>query len=528
MKAEEDKNSGGRGSLEATLKLGKQKSKSTCEIERATDPCAIVIFGASGDLTSRKLIPSLFKLYINKLLPDEFLIVGAARKDMDDDSFRESVAASLKATESGEEGRDYKEEFLKNIYYQQLTYDNAGSYNNLSERLNELEKVGIPGGNRIYYLATPPEIYTSISDNLGLSGMANQESGWRRIVVEKPFGRDTDTASELNERIKSYFSEGQIFRIDHYLGKETVQDVLMFRFANAIFEPLWDRTYIDHVQITTAESLGIEKRSGYYEKAGILRDMFQNHMLQLVALIAMEPPAVFDADSVRNEKVKVLKSIRPINLESLKKQLSLGQYGKGSIDGESVPSYREEEGVKEESVTPTFAALKLYLDSWRWKGVPFYLRSGKRLASRKTEIAVQFRHVPHSMFKNVMAGEISPNTLVFTIQPNEGITLSMQTKKPGTKVCLREVVMDFNYSDFYSGVSVDAYERVLIDCLEGDHTLFVREDGVDQAWKLLTPIIEAIESDPSLIHLESYPAGSTGPATADILMERDDRRWRDI
>lgn len=528
MKEGKDKSSRQKGSLEANLKLGKEKSKSTCEIERATDPCAIVIFGASGDLTSRKLIPSLFKLYKNRLLPDEFLIIGAARKDLDDDSFRESVAALLKPHEDGEPGSVCMEDFLKNIYYHQLAYDDITSYNTLSERLDELEKIGKPGGNRIYYLATPPEIYTSISDNLGISGMANQESGWRRIVVEKPFGRDSATARALNERIKSHFSEGQIFRIDHYLGKETVQDVLMFRFANAIFEPIWDRTYIDHVQITTAESLGVEKRAGYYEKSGVIRDMFQNHMLQLVTLIAMEPPAVFDADCVRDEKVKVLKSIRPFNMEEIDTYLALGQYGEGEIEGQVVPAYREEEGVSEESLTPTFAALKLYLDSWRWKGVPFYLRSGKRLATRKTEIAVQFRHVPHSMFKNVMQGEISPNTLVFTIQPNEGITLSMQTKKPGTKVCLREVVMDFNYSDFYSGVRVDAYERVLIDCLEGDHTLFVREDGVKQSWKLLSPILEALESNPDILHLDPYHSGSSGPASADRLMERDLRIWRNI
>ena len=517
-----------RRSLEATLKMGEGRKKSPCEIERASDPCAIVIFGASGDLTRRKLIPSLFKLYTNGLLPDEFLIVGTGRKDIGDATYREDMGRAPGIAEAdGVEGSS-RETFLKNIYYQQLHYDDPDSYVRLAGRLHELEEVGIPGGNRIYYLSTPPEVYTSISDNLGISGMANQEGGWRRIVVEKPFGRDIDTASNLNERIRSHFSESQIFRIDHYLGKETVQDVLMFRFANAIFEPIWNRTYIDHVQITTAESLGIEKRAGYYEKSGVIRDMFQNHMLQLVSLIAMEPPAVFDADSVRDEKVKVLKSIRPVNLKELNEHLALGQYSKGEIDGRKVRSYREEEGVREGSLTPTFAALKLYLDSWRWKGVPFYLRSGKRLASRKTEIAIQFRHVPHSMFKNAMTGEIRPNTLVFTIQPNEGITLSMQTKMPGTKVCLREVVMDFNYSEFYSGVSVDAYERVLIDCLEGDHTLFVREDGVDKAWKLLTPILEAVESNPELIHLDTYPSGSTGPATADILLERDLRRWREI
>ncbi len=528
MISEEEKNSSKKGPLEAALTIGTERAKSPCEIDRATDPCAIVIFGASGDLTKRKLIPSLFKLFKNGLLPGEFFVVGAGRKDMGDDSFRETIGRALEIAEADAAAKDYKEEFLKNMYYQQLDYTGLDSYNRLSARLDKLEEVGIPGGNRIYYLATPPEVYTSISDNLGNSGMANQETGWRRIVVEKPFGRDSDTANSLNKKIRSHFSESQIFRIDHYLGKETVQDILMFRFANAIFEPLWDRKYIDHVQITAAESIGIEKRAGYYEKSGVVRDMFQNHMLQLLALTAMEPPAVFDADSVRDEKVKMLKSIRPVTLESLGEQLALGQYGEGKIDGEAVPSYREEDGVKEGSLTPTFAALKLYLDNWRWKGVPFYLRSGKRLPSRKTEIAVQFRHVPHSMFKNMMEGEIGPNTLVFTIQPNEGITLSMQTKMPGTKVCLREVVMDFNYSDFYSGVTVDAYERVLIDCLEGDHTLFVREDGVEQSWKLLTPILEAVEAAPDLIPLDIYPSGSTGPATAGSLIEGDKRRWRSI
>ncbi|MDT8317052.1 MAG: glucose-6-phosphate dehydrogenase, partial [bacterium] len=306
-----------RGPLEATLKIGKDRKKSPCEIDRASDPCAIVIFGASGDLTERKLIPSLFKLYTNGLLPDEFLIVGAGRKDIGDGPYREAMGRAIGLAGSGGTAKDLREKFLKNLYYQQLHYDDPDAYLKLAARLNELEEVGIPGGNRIYYLSTPPEVYTSISDNLGISGMAKEDRGWRRIVVEKPFGRDIDTATRLNERIRSYFTESQIFRIDHYLGKETVQDVLMFRFANAIFEPIWNRTYIDHVQITTAESLGIEKRAGYYEKSGVIRDMFQNHMLQLVALIAMEPPAVFDADSVRDEKVKVLKSIRPVNLEEL-------------------------------------------------------------------------------------------------------------------------------------------------------------------------------------------------------------------
>ncbi|MDH3973604.1 MAG: glucose-6-phosphate dehydrogenase [Deltaproteobacteria bacterium] len=513
---------------QATIKATEREKKSPCQIERATEPCAIVIFGASGDLTKRKLIPSLFRLYINGLLPSEFLIVGTGRKDMGNDAFRDKMKKAL-GNDSAFKNKENKiKEFLSTLYYEQLDYSDLTAYEKLSHKLKELESEGIPGGNRIYYLSTPPSVYTTITENLGLSHLSMENGGWRRIVIEKPFGRDLDSARALNAHIRHYFKENQIFRIDHYLGKETVQDILMFRFANSIFEPIWDRRYIDHVQITTAESIGIENRAGYYDKSGVMRDMFQNHMLQLVALTAMEPPAAFEADAVRDEKVKVLRSIRPIPLSEINKHLALGQYDKGAIDDNAVISYRDEEDIKDNSHTATYAAIKLYLDNWRWKGVPFYLRSGKRLARRKTEIAVQFRHVPHFMFRNVMEDEINPNTLVFTIQPDEGIKLTLQTKMPGTKVCLREVVMDFKYKDFYSGAGVDAYERVLIDCLEGDHTLFVREDGVDYAWKLLTPVLEAIESDPKSAPFEMYESGSQGPELADRLIGKDGRKWRGL
>lgn len=512
--------------FEASLKVPDAGRGAPCEIERASEPCAIVIFGASGDLTKRKLIPSLYCLYTNGLLPEEFIILGTGRKGMSDDAFRESMERALRGGRSCGPDEEKLADFVKTLFYQQIDYSDPAAYEGLSRRLDILESEGIPGGNRVYYLSTPPAVYAPISENLGVSGLAGEDTGWRRIVVEKPFGRDIETAKALNNRLHRHFREDQVFRIDHYLGKETVQDVLMFRFANAIFEPVWNRRYIDHVQITAAESIGIENRAGYYEQSGVIRDMFQNHMLQLVALTAMEPPAVFDADSVRDEKVKVFRSIRPFSIDTLGEHLALGQYLGGEVDGEKVLSYKEEEGVSPRSRTPTYAAMKLYIDNWRWKGVPFYIRSGKRLSKRHTEIAVQFRHVPHFMFRNVMEEEISPNILVFTIQPDEGIELTMQTKMPGTKVCLREVVMDFKYSDFYSGVGVDAYERVLIDCLSGDHTLFVREDGVDATWKRLTPVLEAIESDPKLAPVEMYPSGTDGPPSAGVLMERDGRRWR--
>jgi len=514
--------------VEASLKGREGGKRSSCEVERATEPCSIVIFGASGDLTERKLIPSLFCLFNHGLLPDEFLIIGAARKAMNDDSFRKKMKTALKNSGRCSDKSDKIDEFIRHIHYQQVDYVDTGSYKTLSDRLIELERRGIPDHNRIYYLSTPPTIYTDISENLGLSGLSCEDTGWRRLVVEKPFGRDLESAKVLAEGIQRYFLEGQIFRIDHYLGKDAVQDILMFRFANAIFEPVWNRRYIDHIQITAAESIGVGHRAGYYEGSGVIRDMFQNHMMQLLALTAIEPPAVFDADSLRDEKVKVFKSIRPLQLDKLGGELALGQYADGKIDGLYVPSYREEEGVSPDSMTATYASLKLHIDNWRWKGVPFYLRSGKRLKKRHTEIAVQFKHVPHFMFRNVMSDEISPNTLVFTIQPDEAIKLTLQTKMPGTKVCLREVLMDFKYSDFYSGVSIDAYERVLIDCLSGDHTLFVRADGVEAAWELLTPVLKAIESDPGLVPLESYRAGTEGPSSGESLIGKYGHRWREF
>jgi len=519
--------------LDAAVRVGAEraaagKTNKSCEIEGLTEPCSIVIFGASGDLTGRKLIPSLYYLYTNGLLPPEFLIMGAGRHPLDDDTFRVEMVRAVR--EFKRPGLDLKNisDFTRNIIYQQLDYDNAADFYRLDERLKKLESVGVPWANRVYYLATPPEKYSIIAQNLGLSGLSKECPGWRRLVVEKPFGRDFGSARLLNSHIHKYFSETQVFRIDHYLGKETVQDILMFRFANSIFEPVWNRQYVDHVQITASETLGVEHRAGYYDHAGVLRDMFQNHMMQLLGLTAMEPPAAFDSESVRDEKVKVFKSIRPLDIERLDQSLVIGQYSHGEINGKDVPAYRAEEGVNPGSLTPTYSAMKLCIDNWRWRGVPFYLRSGKRLKKRHTEIAIQFRHVPHMLFRDVMEENVSPNILVFTIQPDEGIELTLQTKMPGTKVCLRKVTMSFRYSDFHHGPSLDSYERVLIDCLSGDHTLFVREDGIDATWKILTPVLKAIETAPWLCELRMYSSGSHGPAAADIMIKRESRSWRPL
>jgi len=510
------------------LRVGSAGKKAACEIERATEPCSIVIFGASGDLTKRKLLPSLYHLFKSELLPNEFIVVGAGRKSFDDQTYRQEVEKALRFSEKERVKQKSVLSFIKRIYYQKVDYDKIDSFRALDSRLNILEKKGLRGGNRLYYLATPPAIYQLISENLGRAGLSGEDHWWRRIVIEKPFGRDLSSAKALNAGIHRYFREEQVFRIDHYLGKETVQDILMFRFANTIFEPVWNRQYIDHIQITAAETLGVENRAGYYESAGVLRDMFQNHMLQLMALTAMEPPASFDADAVRDEKVKVLKSIRHLPPDEIQGCLITGQYSGGEIEGKAVKAYRDEKGVNADSPTATYAALKLCIDNWRWRGVPFYLRSGKRLKKRHTEIAVRFRHVPHLLFKNLLDDEINPNTLVFTIQPNEGIELTFQAKAPGTKICMRTVTMDFKYADFYHGPIIDSYERVLIDCLSGDHTLFIREDGAIASWKLLTPLIDAIESKEAGVKLYMYRSGSYGPGKADQLIERDGRKWREF
>ena len=496
----------------------------SCDVE-IPDPCGIVIFGASGDLSKRKLIPSLYRLYKNRLLPESFFILGIGRTKMGVDQFREAMLVVV--TEASRKDFDYTSwvEFASRLYYLSLDYALHDSYQTLREDLVSLENKYRTGKNRIYYLAVPPTTFETIIVNLGVAGLSDEEKSSAHIVVEKPFGRDLDSARKLNRLLKQFFKERDIFRIDHFLAKETVQNIIMFRFANSIFEPLWNNKYIDHVQITASETLGVEHRAGYYDEAGVIRDMFPNHLFQLLAITAMEPPPLFESEMVRDEKVKIFRSIRPIPLDRLDEYVVIGQYGSGKVNGEDVVGYREESGVSPKSTTPTFAAMKVLIDNWRWRGVPIYLRSGKRLSSRKTEIAIFFKPVPHLMFEELIKEPIMPNILVLRVQPEEGISLSLQTKLPGSKVCLSPVSMDFSYP---VDIQMDAYEWVLLDCMRGDQMLFVREDGVELTWSLLTPVIERLESTGVAERFSDYTAGSSGPSEAALLIERDGRAWRQL
>lgn len=495
-----------------------------CVEESVPASFSLIIFGASGDLTRRKLVPSLYSLFKKGLLPDEFFILGTGRTQKNHEGFREEMKDAVAQVETFDETA--WQGFAKKLYYRTLNYKSSTSFNAISDIISELDVIHATPGTRIFYLATPPAAYESIIQGLGASTLSGKGEGYTRIAIEKPFGRDLKSAKELNDLLHWYFREDQIFRIDHYLAKETVQNILLFRFANAIFEPIWNNRYIDHVQITAAETLGVEHRAAYYEKAGVIRDMFQNHMLQLLALVAMEPPAVFDADRVREEKVKVFRSLRPVPVDRLGDYVVLGQYTSGVIDERKVPGYKEEPGVAPDSSTPTYAAMKVFVDNWRWHGIPFYLRSGKRMGSKLTEIAIHFKQVPHPMFKGVLDEMIGPNVLVLRIQPDERIMLTFQTKGPRPKVCLQQVMMDFSYAPYFEGRFVDAYEQVLLDLLLGDHMLFVREDGVELTWSLITPLLEILESKPRRGAL--YECGSSGPKEADTLIERDGRSWRSL
>lgn len=500
------------------------RTANSCELE-VPEPCCLIIFGASGDLARRKLLPSLYRLYAGAMLPDRFFILGTGRSDMGTDRFRETMLLAVKAALPETFNQKTWEAFSAILYHVAFDYNDTAAYGPmLRDVLPALEHRHQTRGSRIFYLSVPPSTYEEIIGNLGASGLAREEDS-SRIVIEKPFGWDLDSAQRLNKVVHEYFQENQVYRIDHYLAKETVQNILMFRFANSIFEPLWNRRYIDHVQITSCETLGVEHRAGYYEKAGVIRDMFQNHMFQLLSVTAMEPPPAFKSDRVRDEKVKVLRSIRPFTLDRLNKVVAVGQYDRGASRAAQVPAYREEEGVALISRIPTYAAMKVFVDNWRWQGVPFYLRSGKRLRSKKTEIAIQFRQAPHSMFPSSIGGPIEPSVLVLRIQPDEGMTLTIQTKQPGSKICLSPVELNFTYS---SGVHLDAYEWVLLDCMLADHMLFTRQDGVEEAWRLLTPVIEQLEDLSGKEDIPLYPAGSDGPEEAKQLLEQDGRRWRPL
>jgi glucose-6-phosphate 1-dehydrogenase len=495
-----------------------------CELP--SDPCAIVMFGASGDLAKRKLLPALYDLAVHSCLAPRFRLLGFARTEMSDEAFQKEASESLPDKAPSGDTDGVRREFLQHLQYFTGNYDDAGSYQRLAKRLEELDGEAELGGNRLYYLATPPAVYPRIVEQLGRAGLARPKDGksWIRIIVEKPFGHDGASARALNAQLLSVFDESQIFRIDHYLGKETVQNLLVFRFGNGIFEPLWNRNYVDSVQITAAESLGVERRAAFYESAGALRDMVQSHVLQLASLVAMETPANFDATAVRNEKIKVLQSIRPLDRDSVHARVVRGQYGPGCVNGEDVPGYRQEPGVKPNSSTETYVALKLQIDNWRWSGVPFYLRTGKRLARPAAEIAITFRSAPHMVFQ----GEaVEPNSLVLNIQPQEGISLSFGAKTPGTKLHISPVTMDFHYRRAFGAGSREAYATLINDCIRGDATLFDRADSVEAAWALVDPILDAWKNfaPPAF---PNYAAGSEGPEAAFELPEIEGRRWRPL
>ena len=487
-----------------------------CQYTAPEDPCTIVVFGATGDLAARKILPSLFDLHYSGRLPNPSMIFGVSRSERTDEEFRAQIKTIL--TESGVDMGRWND-FASRLFYQRVDYTDLESFTHFASFLKDKEAEIGTNGNRVFHFSVPPVAYEKIAESLAQVGLATETNNWVRLVVEKPFGYDLESSRHLASALAQGFKERQIFRIDHYLAKETVQNMLIFRFANAIFEPMWNRQYIESVHITSAESLGVEHRAGFYDHTGVLRDMFQNHMMQLLALVAMEPPSIYEADRIRDEKAKLFRCLRPFPLEDLANHLVLGQYSAGMIAGESVPSYVEEPGVAPDSTTPTFGAMKVYIDNWRWQGVPFYITSGKRMSAKRTDIQVKFREIPHSMYRAVLGNHIAANKLVFSIYPTEEVRLTFQAKQPGPAMCLRNVTMDFDYAEG-STVSVGAYEKVLLDVLTGDHTLFWRQDSVDLCWNFLTPVITECDCPDDLDRLHLYRAGSDGPKHVRSWMER--------
>ncbi|NGX60992.1 MAG: Glucose-6-phosphate 1-dehydrogenase 2 [Chlamydiae bacterium] len=496
---------------------------------KIAEPCLLVIFGATGDLTARKLFPALYNLARDGQLPAHFACVGFARREKSHDQFRDEMHKAV-----GEFSRvqpvdeNLWSTFHNQIFYHQSNFDDGNGYESLKSFLDDLDKQFGTKGNRVFYLSTPPKFFPDIISHLGKHGLIydtnKEKEKWSRVIIEKPFGHDYNSAVDLQKFVLNHMSESQIYRIDHYLGKETVQNILVFRFANSIFEAFWNNHYIDHVQITVGEEIGIGTRGAFYEEAGILRDIVQNHMMQLLSLTAMEPPASLDGEAIRDEKVKVLKALRPIGMGHFSEQVVRGQYAPGFVDGEPVKGYREEGNVNPESIVETFAALKLYIDNWRWAGVPFYLRAGKRLPKRATEIAVFFKEVPGILFSQKNQKN-EKNVLVIRIQPDEGIALRMNSKVPGVSSTIQTVKMDFRYGSYFGLTPPEAYERLICDCMLGDATLFAREDEVLSSWKWITPVLEQwYESPPS--SFPNYQSGSWGPPEADELLRRDGRSWR--
>ena len=488
------------------------------QLRRKPDPCALVIFGASGDLTKKKLFPALYSLAFRGLLPDRFAIVGVARTAETDEAFKARMKEAVQQFGRDELRDDVWGTLADGMRYIATDFADESGADELAEALSQLDQERGLGGNRVFYLAIPPAVFPTVVDELGRRRGAR--SGWTRLIVEKPFGHDLQSARQLNEVVHEYFAEEEVFRIDHYLGKETVQNMLALRFANGIFEPIWNRQFIDHTQITVAETIGIEGRAEYYERAGAIRDIFQNHLLQLLAITAMEPPIDFTAESVRNEKVKVLRALHTPGPKSVVR----GQYGRGYIEGVEVSGYREEEGVAPQSTTETYVAAKLYVDNWRWADTPFYVRMGKRLARRETTIAIQFKRAPHPPFEETAAEGLRPNVLLVHIQPDEGVSLAIGAKVPGQGMTIRTVYMDFLYGGAFRTGLPEAYERLILDCMLGDATLFTRTDEVEEQWKLVDAIVAAWQRDrPSF---PNYAAGTWGPPSANELIRRDGREWR--
>jgi glucose-6-phosphate 1-dehydrogenase len=492
--------------------------------------CVLTIFGASGDLTKRKLIPALYNLALERRLPERLAVVGYARSEMSHEEFRQKMREAVSEfSRTGLKDEAIWREFAANLYYVAGSYDGQEGYQKLKDFIDGFDRGSRVKPVRVFYLATPPDLYGPVIQQIVAVGLASRESDAEprtRVIIEKPFGTDLETARELNRKVHEVLDEKQIYRIDHYLGKETVQNIMVFRFANAVFEPIWNRRYVDHVQITAAETVGVENRGGYYDKSGVVRDMFQNHLLQLLCLTAMEPPVAFGAEATRDEKGKLLRSVRPTTPDKVDEVAVRGQYGPGKPGGKEVVGYRQEPGVAKDSPTPTYAAIKFYVDNWRWEGVPFYLRSGKRLAKRVTELAIQFKRPPLLLFRSCAAvDDVSPNVLVMRIQPDEGVSLTFEVKPPGPDICVSPLSLDFKYEQAFGNSSPEAYETLLEDCIEGDSTLYTRHDWVEQAWALLDPIIKTWDKTKPT-NFPNYEAGSWGPKEADELLQRDGRRWR--
>ncbi len=489
------------------------------------DPCVMVIFGASGDLTKRKLVPSLLNLAKDGLLSDRFAVIGVSRSELSHEEFRERLRRDAEDLGPGEFDQQAWDWLEPRLYYMAGDVGDSDAYSRLRALLEEVSDRHNARRNYFYYLATAPRFFSEVVDQLGAAGLAREEGeSWRRVIIEKPFGSDLDSARQLNRDLQKVLEEHQIYRIDHYLGKETVQNIMVFRFANGIFEPLWNHRYIDHVQITVSENIGVEDRGGYYDHSGALRDMVPNHIFQLISLTTMEPPVSFDADAVRDEQAKALRSISPMTPEEVLKVTVRGQYGEGVVKGENAAAYRSEKDVPANSATETFVAMKLTVDNWRWAGVPIYLRTGKRLPARATEIAIQFQRAPFMLFRKTDVGRLPPSRLILRLQPDEGISLSFGAKKPGPVLSLDSVDMDFKYKDYFGATPSTGYERLLYDCMLGDPTLFQRADMTEASWKIVAPIMDVWNALPPR-DFPNYAAGTWGPKAADDLLERDGRKW---